>query len=432
MDTMGELREASLRVINPRCAGLDVHKDTVVACRLARNTGGKRVIEIRTFGTTTEDILALSQWLDMAEITHVAMESTGVYWRPIWNLLEGNFTLVLVNPRDIKQVPGRKTDTNDAQWIAELLEHGLLRASFVPPAPQRALREMTRMRSTLVRQRAELVNRVQKILETANIKLASVATDVLGVSGRAMLDAMVSGETDPKILAAKARGRLRNKYDALEKALNGKIEEHHRLILEQLLSLIDAMDKSIAMLDEKIMQRCQKVEQAGIPFHEAVARLDTIPGVGKDTAELIVAEIGTDMTRFPNAECLCAWAGVAPGNNESAGRKRSGKTRKGNRALRTGLVVAANAAKRTNNSYLQSLYRRIAARRGKKRAIMAVAHAILKMAYYMLVRSTQYHELGADYFDKIRPKNVAKRLIARLTSLGYTVSGGPETMAIAV
>lgn len=288
------------------------------------------------------------------------------------------------------------------------------------------------MRSTLVRQRAELVNRVQKILETANIKLASVATDVLGVSGRAMLDAMVSGEADPKVLAAKAKGRLRNKHDALEKALNGKIEEHHRLILEQLLTLIDSMDKSVAVLDEKIAQRCDGITQAGVPFHEAVSRLDTIPGVGQDTAELIVAEVGTDMSRFPTAEHLCAWAGVAPGNNESAGKRRSGKTRKGNRALRTGLVTAANSAQRANNTYLQSLYRRVAARRGKKRAIMAVAHAILKMAYYMLVRGTQYHEMGADYFDKLKPKNTAKRLIARLTSLGYTVSPGPETMAVAV
>jgi transposase len=431
MDTIGELREASLRVINPRCAGLDVHKDTVVACRLARDIGGKRVIEIRTFGTTTADILALLEWLEMAEVTHVAMESTGVYWRPIWNLLEGNFELILVNPRDVKQVPGRKTDANDAQWIAELLEHGLLRASFVPPASQRALREMTRMRSTLVHQRAELVNRVQKILETANIKLGSVATDVLGVSGRAMIDAMVSGETDPKVLAAKAVGRLRKKSDALEKALEGKVEEHHRLILEQLLALIDGFDKSIDALDEKIDAACGKIEQAGIPFSRAVAHLDTIPGVGTDTAKVMVSEMGTDMSRFPTADHACAWTGVAPGNNESAGKRRSGRTRPGNRSLKTALVVAAHSAARTKNTYLSALYRRVAARRGKKRAIVAVAHAILKMAYHMIIRDTDYHELGADYFDKLKPKNTAKRLITRLTSLGYTVSRGPETMPVA-
>lgn len=431
MDSSSEQLEASLRVLFPRCAGLDVHKDTIVACRLARNINGKRVIEIRTFGTTTADILALAEWLEMAEVTHVAMESTGVYWRPIWNLLEGFFTLILVNPRDVKQVPGRKTDTNDAQWIAELLEHGLLRASFVPPAPQRALREMTRMRSTFVRQRAELVNRVQKILETANIKLSSVATDVLGVSGRAMIEAMVSGETDPKVLAAKAVGRLRNKSEALEKALHGKVEEHHRVILEQLLALIDALDKSIVALDEKIEAACGRIEQGGVPFKEAVVRLDTIPGVARVTAELLVSEIGTDMSRFPTAEHVCAWAGVAPGNNESAGKRRSGRTRNGNRALKIGLTLAAHSAARTKNTYLSALYRRIAARRGKKRAIMAVAHAILKMAYYMIVRGTDYHELGADYFDKLKPKNAAKRLITRLQNMGYTVSGGPEPMAIA-
>ena len=412
-------------VIYSRCAGLDVHKRTIVACRITLTAEGKRVIEIRTFGTMTPDILALAEWLAMAGVTHVAMESTGVFWKPIWNLLEADFYLMLVNPQHIKQVPGRKTDVKDAEWIATLMQHGLLRPSFVPPAPQRALREMTRTRSTLIRQRAELVNRVQKVLEDANIKLASVATDVLGVSGRAMIEAMISGETDPKVLADLAAGRLRNKREDLEKALLGHVAPHHRLILQQFLDLIDSLDKSVAAFD-------QEIETACAPFTEAVGRLDTITGVGPSTAQMILSEVGIDMSPFPSAEHLSAWAGVAPGNNESAGKRLSGRTRKGNQSLRTGLVQSAHAAARSKDTYMAALYRRIAARRGKKRAILAVAHAILKIVYHMLTRNTTYNELGGDYFDKLNPKRTASRLIKRLEDMGYNVTQKQDELAIAV
>ena len=413
-----------LDILFPHCAGLDVHKKTVVACRIARAVSGKRVMETRTFGTMTADILLLGEWLEMACVTHIAMESTGVYWKPIWNLLESNFTLWLVNPQHIKQVPGRKTDVKDAEWIGTLMEHGLLKPSFVPPAPQRALREMTRMRSTIVRQRSEMLNRVQKVLEDANIKLASVASDAMGVSGRAMIEAMISGESDPKVLADMALGKLRKKHDELERALLGSVNAHHKIILQQLLDLIDGMDKSISVLDAEIESRCA-------PFNEAVARLDEISGIGVTTAQMVLSEIGTDMSKFPSDGHLCAWAGVAPGNNESAGKRQSGKTRKGNQSLRAGLVQAAHAAARSKDTYLSALYRRIAARRGKKRAIIAVAHAILKIIYHMLKNETHYKDLGANYFDKLNPARTVNRFIKRLQELGYSVTKTTETEAVA-
>lgn len=401
-------------IVFPNCAGLDVHKQTVVACRIARRLNGKREMETRTFGTMTADILSLSEWLGLADVTHIAMESTGVYWKPIWNLLEASFTLWLVNPQHIKQVPGRKTDVKDAEWIATLMEHGLLKPSFVPPAPQRALREMTRMRSTIIRQRSEMLNRVQKILEDANIKLASVASNAMGVSGRAMIEAMIGGEADPTVLADLARGRLRQRHNDLERALLGNMSAHHRIILQELLNLVDSMDTSISVLD-------REVEAACAPFVEAVERLDGITGIGVATAQTVISEIGTDMSKFPSDAHLCAWAGVAPGNNESAGKRRSGKTRKGNQSLRTGLVQAANAAAKSKDTYLSALYRRIAARRGRKRAIIAVAHAILKIVYHMLTNGTSYKELGADHFDKLNPERIANRLIKRIEKLGYSV-----------
>ena len=404
-----------MEIISTHCAGLDVHKRSIVACRVARTLDGKRTQQTRTFGTMTTDILDLIQWLIEAEVTQVAMESTGVYWKPIWNLMEGSFTLMLVNPQHIKQVPGRKTDVKDAEWIATLLEHGLLRPSFVPPAPQRALREMTRTRTTLIRQRAELVNRVQKVLEDANIKLASVASDVLGVSGRAMIAAMIAGESDPTVLADLAVRRLRNKQADLEKALLGRVASHHRIILQQFLDVVDSLDKSIRALDQEIETCCA-------PFTEAVARLNTISGVGSSTAQMILSEIGTDLSHFPSAGHLCAWAGVAPGNNESAGKRLSGRTRKGNPSLRTGLVQAAHAAARTKDTYLSALFKRIAARRGKKRAIIAVAHALLKIIYHMLKDQTPYRDLGSDYFDKLNPKRSEGRLIKRLEAMGFTVT----------
>jgi len=402
-------------IIHTHCAGLDVHKKTVVASRLTRDAQGQRQSATRTFGTMTADLLALSDWLQAGGVTHVAMESTGEYWKPVYNILETNFQLLLVNAQHVKAVPGRKTDVKDAQWLAELLEHGLLRASFVPPAPQRALRELTRHRSNFIRERATLSNRVQKTLESANIKLASVASDVLGASGRAILSALLAGEMPPSAMADLAKGRLRDKREALEKALCGCVQAHHRFILTEILCQIDSLDESIARFDAAIEEACR-------PYQQAVEHLDTIPGVARSTAELIVSEIGIDMSRFPTPARLASWAGVAPGNHESAGKRLSSRVRPGNQALRTGLVQAAHAAARMHQTYLSAQYHRLAARRGRKRAILAVAHSILVIAYRLIERDEDYKELGADYFDKARLEVTAKRLTHRLERLGFDVT----------
>jgi transposase len=404
-----------MKSLYERCAGLDVHKKTVVACVIQPDGQGGWQRETRTFSTMTVDLLALSDWLTACGCTHVAMESTGDYWKPVFNLLEGNFEVWLVNPQHVKAVPGRKTDVKDAEWLAELLRHGLLRPSFIPPVAQREMRDLTRYRSTFIRERATLVNRLQKVLEDANIKLASVATDVMGVSGRAMLAELIAGQTDPTRLAELAKGRLREKRPQLAKALEGRVKPHHRFVLTELLCQIDNLDETVARFDEQIQERLTA------PFEEAVMLLDTIPGVARRAAEMIVAEIGTDMSCFPSADDLAAWAGVAPGNHESAGKRYSGKTRKGNRTLRTVLTQAAHSATRTK-TYLAAQYRRLAARRGKKRAILAVAHSILVMAYHMLNRKEPYREAGVDYFDRFRSEEVAKRLLKRLQSLGYEVA----------
>jgi transposase len=342
------------------------------------------------------------------------MESTGEYWKPVFNLLEHPFEVLLVNAHHVKAVPGRKTDINDAQWIAELLRHGLLKASFVPPEGQRELRELTRARSTFVRERATLVNRVQKVLESANIKLGSIASDVLGASGRAMLEALIAGHASPEEMAQLAQGRMRGKRELLAQALEGRVKPHHRFILTELLGQIDSLEQTLGRFNECIEEYCR-------PFEEAVALWDTIPGVARTAAEIIVSEIGVDMSRFPSADHLSAWAGVAPGNDESAGQRRSGKTRKGNRALTVALTQAAHAAARTKNTYLAAQYHRLAARRGKKRAIVAVAHSILVIGYHLVQRREPYRELGADYFDRRRPHVTATRLVRRLERLGYHV-----------
>lgn len=414
-----------MEVVYTHCAGLDVHKKTVVACRVSRDALGHVARETRTFTTMTCDLLQLSDWLQAGSCTHVAMESTGEYWKPIYNILEAHFELLLVNAKHVKAVPGRKTDVNDAQWLAELLRHGLLRASFVPPAPQRALRDLTRLRSTLVRERATLCNRLQKVLESANIKLAAVATDVLGVSGRAMLNALVAGHSDAAPLAELAKGRLRQKRAQLAQALQGRVQEHHRLMLRELLCQIDSLEQSIARLDAAIEQECV----AHAPFERAVRLLDTIPGIARTMAEMIVSEIGVDMSRFPSANHLAAWAGVAPGNHESAGKRLSGRTRQGNQTLRAGLVQAAHAAAHTRGTYLAAQYHRLAARRGKKRAIIAVAHSILVMAYHILRDQEPYRELGAEYFDRCRPEATVKRLAGRIQKLGYQVTLQPLATA---
>lgn len=405
-------------ILYPQCAGLDVHKKTVVACRRTYAAQGQKASETRTFSTMTADLLALSDWLMAGGCTHVAMESTGEYWKPVYNILEENFQLLLVNAQHIKAVPGRKTDVKDAEWITDLLQHGLLRPSFVPPAPQRALRDLTRHRSSFVQERAALVNRVQKVLEGANIKLACVASDVMGVSARAMLDALVAGEEDPALLAELAKGRMRPKRDLLERALRGRVQAHQRFILSELLCQIDGLDETLARFDAQIQAACA-------PYEQAVALLDTIPGVARATAELIVSEIGTDMTRFPTPNHLSAWAGVAPGNHESAGKRLSGRVRAGNRLLRAGLVQAAHAAAHTRDTYLSAQFHRLAGRRGTKKALMAVAHSILVIAYRLIERKTEYEDLGANYFDQRRPQAAARRLVGRLETLGYEVTLAP-------
>lgn len=410
-------------MVYARCCGLDVHKRTVVACLLVPGSEGTPTKEIRTFGTMTHELLALSDWLSAAGCTHVAMESTGVFWKPIYNLLEGQFELLVVNAQHIKAVPGRKTDVRDAEWIADLLRHGLLRPSFIPDRPQRELRELTRYRVSLVEERATEVNRLQKVLEGANIKLASVATDILGKSGRDMLEALVSGTTESTALAQLARGRLREQLPQLEHALAGQFSAHHRFLIAQQLAHIDFLDASLERVSAEIGARLR-------PFEPELERIQTIPGVGRRTAEVLVAEIGVDLTRFPSARHLASWAGLCPGNDESAGKRRSGRTRKGSPWLRTALVEAARAAARTKDTYLAAQYRRLAARRGAKRAAVAVAHSLLVIVYVLLTGQQQgYHDLGSHYFDERDRQAVERRLVRRLEALGYNVSLEPTSPA---
>jgi transposase len=402
-------------VIYPRCCGLDVHKREVVACVVSTEPDGTWRKEVRAFGTMTPDILALADWLAAHAVTHVAMESTGVYWKPIWNLLEDSFELLLVNARHVKAVPGRKTDVRDCEWLADLLRHGLLTGSFVPDRPQRELRELTRYRTSLVRERTAAANRLQKTLEGANIKLASVATDILGKSGREILAALVAGETDGAALAQFAQGRLREKIPQLERALVGRVGPHQRFLVAEQVAHIDYLDAAMARVSAEIAERVR-------PDEDAITRLDTIPGVGRSVAEALVAEIGADVGRFPTAKYLASWAGMCPGNHESGGKRRSGATRKGSPWLRACLVQAAHAAARTKGTYLAAQYRRLAARRGRAKAAVAVAHSILVIAYHVLLDGTVYGDLGGNYFDQRDRQAVERRLVHRLQGLGYTGS----------
>jgi transposase len=406
-------------VIYTRCCGLDIHKKTVVACLMTSEERQPPVKTIRTFSTMTADLLALADWLHTAGCTHVAMESTGVYWRPIYNLLEGLFTLLVVNAQHMKAVPGRKTDVKDAEWIAELLRHGLLRGSFIPPKPQRQLRELTRHRTTLVQDRARVINRLQIVLEDANMKLASVVTDIRGVSARAMLQALIAGQRDVTALADLARGRLRTKRDQLAEALRGYFTSHHGFLLTEYLCQIDDLDEAIDRVSAAIDQHL-------VAEQEAIALLDTIPGVSQRTAEMLLAEIGTDMTRFPSAKHLASWAGMCPGHYESGGKRLGGKTHQGNRWRRQALVEVAHVASRTRQTYLAAQYRRIAARRGKKRALIAVGHTILSLVYTLLTRKQPYQDLGAAYFDTLDQHWVEQRLVRRLERMGYRVSLQPS------
>lgn len=403
-------------VLYERCAGLDVHKKSVVACRAIPKVGGGWQYERRTFQTMTADLLMLADWLRAAGVTHVALESTGVYWKPVFNILETEFVVIVVNAQHIKQVSGRKTDVRDAQWIAELLQHGLLSASFIPQAPQRALRDVVRYRTALIQERSREINRVQKVLEDTNLKLGSVVSDIMGTSSRDMLAAIISGNDDPAALAQLAKGRMRPKIAELERALVGNVQDHHRLMLSLHLEHIDDLNAKIERLNLEVERCCMPFDQA-----DEIERLDTIPGVGLQVAQGILAELGIDMSRFPTAAHAVSWAGLAPGKNQSAGRNRATKTTKGNRHLKALLVQAAHTVARSNDNYLGAQFRRLAARRGTKRAAVAVARSILVIAYHILREATQYRELGADYFDRRNQEQIERRLVKRLEQLGHKV-----------
>jgi transposase len=410
--------EAVERLIE-RCAGLDVHKASVTATvRVPGDQGGRRT-ETRTFRATTAGLVLLGDWLASFGVTVVGMESTGVYWKPVYYLLEDAFEVWLLNAQHLRNVPGRKTDVADSVWICQLVEHGLVRPSFVPPKPIRELRDLTRYRKALLAERTREVQRLHKVLEDAGIKLASVASDPLGVSGRAMLEALVAGTHDPQVLAELARGRLRAKLPALREALEGRFGAHHGLLVTEMLARIDQMDETIGRLSAE-------VARVAAPFSPLLALLMTIPGVSRRTAEVLLAEIGPDMDRFPTAAHLASWAGVCPGNHESAGKHGSGRTRKGSKWLRVALVEAAHAAARTRNSYLAAQYARLRGRRGPKKAALAVAHSILVIAWHLLSRGEAYTDLGADYFVKRQTHQAYRdRLVRQLERMGHKVTLEP-------
>ncbi len=407
-----------MEVLYRRCCGLDVHKETVVAC-LRVVSGGEVVREVRTFETTTVSLMALSEWLAENGCTHVAMEATGVYWKPVWHILDdGDFQLILANAAHVKNVPGRKTDVNDATWLADLLAHGLIRASFVPDTQTQELRTLLRTRKQLVREKSSHILRVQKTLEDANIKLDSVITDIIGMSGRAMIEALIAGESNPAKLARLANYRLRASQEKLREALRGRVTKHHRFLLRLHLNQIDALDASIATIDQQV--------EAGIaPFRVAVELVTSIPGVSDLGAQVIVSEIGTDMSRFPSEGQLISWAGMCPRNDESAGKRRSNRVRKGAPWLKTTLVQCAWAAVRKKDSYLKAQFLRIKARRGPKKAIMAVAASILTAIYHMLKDGTLYQDLGSNHFQNRSKGQQTKRLVKRLADLGYDVALTP-------
>ena len=398
-----------------RCAGLDVHRDTVAACVRTPGSDGQRRQDIRTYGTTTSQLLELGDWLAAEGVTVVGMESTGVYWKPVYYVLEDAFECWLLNAQHLHHVPGRKTDVADAAWIAQLVEHGLVRPSFVPPRPIRQLRDLTRYRKAVIEERGREIQRLHKVLEDAGVKLSSVASSVLTVSERAMLDALVAGERDATVLAGLAKGRMRNKIPQLRDALAGRFSEHHALIVAEMLARVDQADITIMRLSERI-------EDVISPFARQVELLCTIPGVDRRTAEVIIAEIGVDMSRFPDAGHLASWAGMCPGNNESAGKHHAGTTRKGSKWLRKALVEAAHAAARSKNTYLSAHYARIRGRRGSRKAAVAVGHSILVIAYHLLDRDEPYSDLGADYFLRRDSRAHVNRLIRQLEALGHTVT----------
>jgi transposase len=402
-------------VIVERPAALDVHKEQVTACVRVPGRGGARSEEVAQFRATVQGLLALHDWLAAHEVTQVAMEATGVFWKPVWAILEDDFELLLVNARHVKQVPGRKTDVSDAAWLCQLLEAGLLRASFVPPKPIRALRNFTRYRKTQIAERQREANRLHKALEDTGIKLDCGASDILGVSGRAMLDALVAGTSGPGVLAELARGRLRQKLPALREALEGRFDPLHAVLIGAILAHLDFLDEQIERLSEAIGDQLR-------PFAPAVELLRSIPGIETRTAQVIIAEIGVDMSVFPSDRQLASWAGQCPGNDQSAGKRRSGRTRKGSKWLDQALKDAAMAAIRTNDSYLQAQYQRLRPRIGHGRALGAVKHTIICVCWHMLTTGELYHDLGGDYFRRRNPERQTRRLVAQLEALGHTVT----------
>jgi len=397
-----------------RCAGLDVHKASVEACVRRMEASGRLHQQTRHWGTMTRDILMMADWMAAQGVTHVAMESTGVYWKPIFNILESRFKVLLVNARHLKQVPGRKSDIRDCQWIAQLLQHGLLKGSFIPPRPQRELRDLTRHRTQLVEEKTRTSNRIEKVLEDANIKLGSVASEVMGVSSRAMILALLEGEKDPAQIADLARRSLRGKIPELQKALEGHLTEHHRFLLRLLWKELTQQEALIAELEAKIEERTRS-------FAPEIERLDAVPGVDRRVAEVVLAELGGDMRPFPTHRHLSAWAGMCPGNEESAGKRRKRRITPGNRWLKRTLVQAAWAASHTKNSYLASQYRRLVGRRGKKRTLIAVGHSILVILYYLLKEGRQDADLGTDFFDRLEPQRLTRYYVNRLQKLGHKV-----------
>ena len=401
------------------CCGLDVHKKSIQAC-VRRGLGKSEPIQqtVHSFGTMTRDIVALADWLAQEEVTHVAMESTGVYWKPIYNILEGRFTILLVNARHVKNVPGRKTDVKDCQWLAELLQCGLLKGSFIPDRTQREFRDLTRHRAKLVEQRASVVNRVHKVLEDANIKLGSVATDIMGKSAKDMIRALIEGEKDSAEMAELARRQLRGKIPQLRLALEGHVTDHHRFMLGQLLDQLDYMDRQIDLFS-------QRIEEVSRPFAGAIEEVMRLPGFKRGGSENVIAEIGCNMDQFPSADHLNSWAGICSGNNRSADKNKGGKTTKGSKWLRAALAQAAWAASNKKDSYFYAQYRRLAGRRGKKRAVIAVAHSLLTVIYHVLKNHAEYKDLGRDYFDKLNSKRLVPYLVNRLKNMGYEVHLAP-------
>lgn len=404
-----------MEVVHARCAGLDVHKKKILACVRIVDKGRSVDRQVKTFGTTTGELVVLSDWLRACCVTHVAMESTGIFWKPVYAILEGSFGLLVVNAAHMKAVPGRKTDVRDCEWIADLLAHGLLRGGFIPPVEVRDLRDLTRYRVSLVNERTREVNRLHKLLETANIKLTSVLTDVMGASAQAMLQALLDGTTDPGILADLAKGKLRQKLPELKKALEGRFTAHHRLLLSTILSHID-------FLDETIIDIGKDITLSMAPFQKEAEMLDEILGVSMRVAETIISEIGINMDAFPTEKHLASWVALCPGNNESAGKHKSGKTRKGNAYLKRVLTEAANACGNSKTSYLGARYQRLAKRRGRKKAIVAIAHSILVIAYHILKYKKPYYDLGPDYFDKLNKQHLVRYHQKRLQGLGFKVT----------